>query len=201
MRENLSSRLGKGECGCDDRCRRGAFLHWKLRICHWVSLTQLSPATSFLRHLLSCTCFNLASFAWHLIAVIFFFAPLAMDTALQLVQMYEANYPELLRRVYVINGELLTKLTHISRLICIRTLLNDWWSEWTKLQRRVSSPSPGTCSNHFCTNAPRIRSAFTEAIPPRGKRRSCRTSMPTNCPFSTAELWPIRTETPNVWPK
>ena len=48
-----------------------------------------------------------------------------MDTALQLVQMYEANYPELLRRVYVINGELLTKLTHISRLICIRTLLND----------------------------------------------------------------------------
>ena len=73
MRENLSSRLGKGECGCDDRCRRGAFLHWKLRICHWVSLTQLSPATSFLRHLLSCTCFDLASFAWHLIAVIFFF--------------------------------------------------------------------------------------------------------------------------------
>jgi hypothetical protein len=46
-----------------------------------------------------------------------------MDTALQLVQMYEANYPELLRRVYVINGELLE--THISQLICIRNFFND----------------------------------------------------------------------------
>lgn len=27
-----------------------------------------------------------------------------MDMAIQLVQMYEANYPELLRRVFVVNG-------------------------------------------------------------------------------------------------
>lgn len=28
-----------------------------------------------------------------------------MDAALQLIQLYEANYPELLRRVFVINGK------------------------------------------------------------------------------------------------
>ena len=32
-----------------------------------------------------------------------------MDAAIQLVQLYEANYPELLRRVFVINGTCLKK--------------------------------------------------------------------------------------------
>jgi hypothetical protein len=34
----------------------------------------------------------------------FFWFSVALDTAIQLVQLYEGNYPELLRRVYVINA-------------------------------------------------------------------------------------------------
>lgn len=40
-----------------------------------------------------------------------------MDTAVQLVQLYEANYPELLRKVFVINGKMTSEIEYCNLII------------------------------------------------------------------------------------
>lgn len=46
----------------------------------------------------------------------FTFTLVAMETAIQLIQLYEANYPELLYRVFVVNGMKENRLSPYSRL-------------------------------------------------------------------------------------
>ena len=63
MRENLWKILEKGSADATTGVGAERFSIENCGSVTAVSLTQLSPATSFLRHLLSCTCFDLASFA------------------------------------------------------------------------------------------------------------------------------------------